>query len=112
MELAAEHLDDGVLKLSLAGRMDARGASEIDVQFAGYAARQKAVVVDMSAVSFLASIGIRTLLLTANAMLNNGGKMVLLNPSENATHILKLTSTDMQIPIVGSLEEARLIFAN
>ena len=107
MQIEAETLDGGILKLILAGRMDVQGASEIDIQFASYASRQRSVVVDMSAVDFLASIGIRTLLLTAKAMSQRGGKMVLLNPDTNVTQILEMAGIDTLIPIVRSLDAAR-----
>jgi anti-anti-sigma factor len=111
MRIEAENLDGGILKLNLAGRMDVQGSSEIDVQFTSYAARQRAVVVDMSGVDFLASIGIRTLLLTAKAMSHRGGKMVLFNPDDNVTKILEMAGIDTLIPIVRSLDEARAAFA-
>ena len=108
MQIDSETLADGILKIILAGRMDLQGAQEIDVKFSAYAARQRAVVVDMSAVDFLASIGIRTLLLTAKAMAQRGGKIVLLNPDANVTHILEMAGIDTLIPILRSLEDARI----
>jgi anti-sigma B factor antagonist len=107
MQIEAENLDGGILKLILAGRMDVQGATEIDVKFASSASRQRSVIVDMSAVDFLASIGIRTLLLTAKAMSQRGGKMVLFNPDTNVTQILEMAGIDTLIPIVRSLDEAR-----
>ena len=108
MQIDSETLDEGIVKIMLAGRMDVQGTQEIDVKFSAYAARQRAVVVDMSAVDFLASIGIRTLLLTAKAMAQRGGKIVLLNPDPNVTHILEMAGIDTLIPILRSLEDARI----
>ena len=107
MNIDAENLDGGLLKINLGGRLDVQGAQEIDLKFAGYTANQRAVVVDMSAVNFLASIGIRTLLLSAKAVGRRGGKMVLLNPDANVTHILEMAGIDTLIPICRSLDEAR-----
>ena len=64
-------------------------------------------MVDMSAVSFLASIGIRTLLMTAKAVSGRGGKMVILNPDDNVTNVLQMAGIDTLIPICRSLEEAQ-----
>ncbi len=111
MHIEAENLDGGILKLNLVGRMDVQGSSEIDVKFTSYAARQRSVIVDMSAVDFLASIGIRTLLLTAKAMSQRGGKMVLFNPDSNVTQVLEMAGIDTLIPIVRSLDEARGAFS-
>jgi anti-anti-sigma factor len=60
MQIDAESLDGNVRKIKLAGRMDVQGAHEIDLKFSSFAANQTAVIVDMSAVEFLSSIGIRT----------------------------------------------------
>ncbi len=111
MQIESESLDGGVLKIKLAGRMDVQGTQEIDVKFAAYASRQQAVVVDMSAVDFLASIGIRALLLTAKAISQRGGKMVLLEPDTNVTHILEMAGIDTLIPICRSLADARAAVA-
>ena len=107
MQIDSETLDEGIVKIMLAGRMDVQGTQEIDIKFSAYAARQSAVIVDMSAVDFLASIGIRTLLLTAKAMAQRGGKIELLNPDANVTHILEMAGIDTLIPVLRSLEDAR-----
>ena len=107
MNIETESLDSGILKISLAGRMDVQGAQEIDLKFNGYTANQRAVIVDMSAVDFLASIGIRTLLLSAKAVSSRGGKMVVLNPDANVTKVLEMAGIDTLIPICRSLDEAR-----
>jgi anti-anti-sigma factor len=107
MNIETESLDNGILKISLAGRMDVQGAQEIDLKFSGYTANQRAVIVDMSAVDFLASIGIRTLLLVAKAISRRGGKMVLFNPDANVSHVLEMAGIDTLIPICRSFDEAR-----
>lgn len=107
MQIDAEHLQSGILKITLIGRLDVQGADEIDLRFAGLAARQKAVIVDMREVSFLASIGIRTLLLSAKAIAKRGGKMALLDPDPTVTRSLEMAGIDALIPICRSLEQAQ-----
>ena len=106
MEIASESLHAGILKINLAGRMDVQGAQGIDLKFTAHTANQRSVIVDMSAVTFLASIGIRTLLLSAKAISGRGGKMVLLNPDAGVTHVLEMAGIDTLIPISRSLDEA------
>lgn len=106
MQIDSERLDGGVLKIALAGRMDVQGTQEIDLKFTGYTANQQAVIVDMSAVEFLASIGIRTLLLAAKAISRRGGKVAILNPDSNVTSVLEMAGIDTLIPIFRSLDEA------
>jgi anti-sigma B factor antagonist len=111
MNIDAETLASGALKVSLAGRMDVQGAQAIDLKFTSYTANQKAVIVDLSGVSFLASIGIRTLLLAAKAVAGRGGKMVALNPDDNVTQVLKMAGIDTLIPICRSVDEAQAMVA-
>lgn len=107
MKIDAEHLETGILKITLVGRLDVQGADEIDLRFAGLAARQKALIVDMREVSFLASIGIRTLLLSAKTIAKRGGKMALLDPDPTVTRSLEMAGIDALIPICRSLEQAQ-----
>ena len=106
MQIESTNIVDGIIKISLSGRMDVQGTQEIDLKFTSYTATQNAVMVDMNAVSFLASIGIRTLLMTAKAVYGRGGKMVILNPDDNVTNVLQMAGIDNLIPICHSLEEA------
>ena len=66
---------------------------------------------DASGVDFLASIGIRPLLLSAKAVSSRGGKLVFLNHDANVTHILEMAGVDTLIPICRSLNEARSAIA-
>jgi anti-anti-sigma factor len=69
MELTTEQLTDDVQKIALSGRMDMAGTEQIDLRFATLTATRPAlIVVDLSQVSFLASIGMRTLLTNAKAL--------------------------------------------
>jgi anti-anti-sigma factor len=80
MKMAIEPVVPGVVKIVLDGRLDITGASDIDLQFNAIAGSHRGVVVDLAGVSFLASIGIRTLLLGAKAVQRRGGCFILLNP--------------------------------
>ena len=94
MNIESESLDGGILKIILSGRMDVQGAQQIDLKFTASTSGQRAVIVDMSAVDFLASIGMRTLLLSAKAMSKRGGKMALLGP--DATVVTVMCDTGMK----------------
>jgi anti-sigma B factor antagonist len=107
MNIAAESLDGNILKVALEGRMDLQGAQEIDLKFSGYTANKRAVIVDMSAVNFLASMGIRTLLMVAKAVSGRGGKLVLFNPTNNVAKVLETAGVASLIPVFSSWDEAR-----
>ncbi len=106
MNIESESLDGGILKITLSGRMDIQGTQEIDLKFSSHTARQRSVIVDMSAVDFLASMGIRSLLMVAKAISGRNGKMVLLGPDAGVTKVLEMSGVDTLVPIFRSLDEA------
>ena len=107
MEINCEQLDGNIYKINLKGRMDILGNEDIDLKFSGAtAAPRKFFIVDLSEVNFIASIGIRTLLLIAKATHNRNGKIVILNPDSQVKKILLMAGIDMVIPIVDTLDLA------
>ncbi len=111
MEIQIEELGEGTARVNLAGRMDIAGMEEIDVRFTALAAaRRGLVIVDLSQVSFLASIGIRTLVSTAKALARHGGRMVLLTPQPVVENVLKTSGIDTVLPIFFDLDTARKTF--
>ena len=107
MEMRVETLDGGITRISLAGRMDYAGATEIDAGFMESTSGAKFLLVDLSKVSFLASMGIRTLITAAKALKERGGKMILFSPELMVAKVLKTSGTDMLIPVYYDLGLAR-----
>ena len=106
-------MDNGILKVNLSGRLDVLGAQSIDMKFTALTATQKAhVLVDMSEVSFLASLGMRTLLSSAKALSNRGGHMVLCKPQPNVLDVLDTSGVSSLIPVCNDLEEAKSVLVN
>ena len=107
MELRTQDTPDGVKTIILTGRMDIAGTQEIEQQFTTLAAGQKALVaVDLSGVTFLASIGMRTLVSSARALMNRGGAMALINPAPMVNQALIAAGLDSLIPIFPDIEQA------
>ncbi len=99
MEMHIEDPDGGITRVKLVGRMDYAGATEIDAKFMALAGREKFLLVDLSEVSFLASMGIRTLIMGAKAVKERGGKMILFSPEMMVAKVLKTSGTDILIPV-------------
>lgn len=77
MNLTIEELDNGVRCLALAGRLDLAGTAKVDLKFSSHAAAAKALIlVDLSGLEFLASLGIRTFLTVVKAQQRRGGRVV------------------------------------
>jgi len=110
MQLHVASIENGVTKVSLSGRLDVEGALKIDNEFTEIATQNKNVLVDLSDVPFIASLGIRTLVVGAKAAANNGGKMVLLNPQPNVEQVLRTTHVDTVMPIIHEAGEIAKVF--
>jgi anti-sigma B factor antagonist len=107
MDLQVRQLAGGIEKIELAGRMDSASVQEIDGRLSALtAARHAFVLVDLSQVPFLASIGIRILLTNARVLRQRGGKMALLNPQAMVEEVLRVTGIESIIPIFHDLEAA------
>jgi anti-anti-sigma factor len=107
MNLEVAHMENGTTRVVLSGRLDIEGTLKIDSEFNRVAEENKKVVVDLSDVTFIASLGLRTLITGAKATANNGGKMVILNPQPNVEKVLRTSRVDTVIPIVGDLTTSR-----
>jgi anti-sigma B factor antagonist len=107
MDVQVQHLDGGIERINLAGRLDSASIKDVDLRLSALTAESKAsILVDLSQVSFLASIGIRTLLTTARLLRQRGGKMALLNPQSLVEEVLKVTGIESIIPIFHDLDAA------
>lgn len=112
MRLDSIDLSDNTLQLSLDGRLDLEGTQSIEQKFSFAATvRPLNVIVDLSAVSFLASIGIRMLLTAARAQASRGGKVILAAPQDSVRKVLEAAGVDQLVPITHDLDGARASFA-
>jgi anti-anti-sigma factor len=110
MEMQYSELENGIRLIKLGGKLDLLGTGEIETMFSGHCAGENVhVVVDLSGVKFIASIGIRLLLLTAKSIASRGGKMVLLKPIPEVQQVLELTGIPAVIPIYSHFESAETI---
>lgn len=96
--------------IKLIGTFDIMGVNEIETKFAGYCSGENAkVLVDLSGVDFLASIGIRLLTTNAKSLLSRSGRMVLLNPTSDVRNVLDMTGIPDIIPIYEQFESAEAV---
>ena len=106
MAIFIEELTGGITRVVLDGRLDIAGAAAVDLQMNVIAGSRKAVLVDLQKVSFLGSMGLRSLVAPARTMKSRGGKMVLFGPSEMVENVLKTSGIDSVIPIHHELQSA------
>lgn len=99
MDISADDLAGGITKVVLRGRFDTTGAVVVELPFNKIATEKQKIVVDLSAVNFLASYGIRVLLVGAKIVKSNGGSLVVVCPDNNVAKVLKTAGMDSLIPI-------------
>lgn len=110
MELLYSELDNGIRLIELTGRLDSAGFEKINLRFTAHCSGDRVrVLVDLSGVEFLASIGIRMLTLNAQSLSARGGRMVLLSPIAEVRNILEMTGIPEIIPTYESRESAEAV---
>ncbi len=87
--------------------MDIEGTNQIDLRLSAETSVEKAsVVVDLSEVDFMASVGIGVIVRSHKTLKLRGGKMVLLNPQKVVELVLDRTLVNTLIPICYDLKTA------
>lgn len=106
MECTHEDTADGIRIIRLSGRMDIEGAVAIDPRFSTLVATGgRAIVVDLSGLDFLGSLGMGTLVMAARNLWARKGLMVMCSASGAVEKALN--RTNLPIPLWRDLEEAR-----
>ena len=112
MKVESTELSAGLIHVTLDGRLDIDGSRAIDDRFSFITTTRKAnVIVDLSSVTFLASIGIRTLMTAARGQQGRGGKLVLAAAQPIVQKVLVMAGIDQLIALYDSVEAAQTAFA-
>ena len=110
MKLLYSELDNNIRVIRLTGKLDAEGYNSVDLKFNAHCAGDNVrVIVDLSGVTFLDSIGIRMLTMNAQSLGTRNGKMVLLSPIPEVQKILEMTGIPAILPFYSSQESAETI---
>jgi anti-anti-sigma factor len=103
MPIEFHEVSDRLRRIAISGRLDIPGTDEIAIRFAALsAAANLRIVLDLTGVSFLGSIGIRSIIVNAKAVQQRGGRMVLLVGDNVAVaETLQATGLGALIPILA-----------
>lgn len=102
--LEVQQLANNIKQVKIIGRLDIQGTSSLETALTTQAAGKKEkVIIDLSELDFLASIGMRLLLITAKGQSKRGGKVVLLNPKPLVKETLVTAGINLLIPIYNDL---------
>jgi anti-anti-sigma factor len=108
MAIQFEDINNNLRHITISGRLDILGTDEISTKFAALSCiDNKKVIVDLSAVSFLASIGIRSIITNAKTLKQRGGRMVLfVGDNAAVSNTLTMTGVEALIPMFADFVEA------
>jgi anti-anti-sigma factor len=98
-------------RVALVGRLDIQGAETVAIPLATLSGAKKNLLVDMSQVTFLASIGIRHLVSATKTLSRRGGQLILVGSQDVVREVLTTAGLASMIPMVGSETEARAMLA-
>lgn len=101
-------------RITVSGRLDMEGTESVSARLMELVvAPKKGVVIDLSAVRFLASVGIRVLIASAKAVQQRGGKLaVVVAPGSTVSMSLEATGVDELIPVFTDSREAEQAVLN
>src|SRR5262245_9042804 len=100
--------EDNLIKhVALIGRLDVKGVNEVQYEFHHETTGLgKPVIVDISKVTYIASLGISMLVSAAKYMERHGTKMVLLCPSALVRETIETSCLHDLIPIANEEADA------
>lgn len=97
----------GLIKAGLAGRLDTTTVDRVETRFtAGIVPRGQNTVIDLTEVSFIASLGIRMLLTVARSLGRKGAKLAMFGAGPQVLEIIETTALSDIIPVFATEAEA------
>jgi anti-anti-sigma factor len=106
MTISTESLPGDITLVLLDGRLDIDGAASIDLRMNVLAGSSKFLLIDLRKVTFLGSMGLRSLVIPAQTVRRKGGKAALLGPVPMVEEVIKASRIDQVIPIYHELDSA------
>jgi anti-anti-sigma factor len=112
-ELTIVETTDTLTRVKLEGRLDTAGVDEVEVKFnAKVCPAGKDTLVDVSGVTFLASMGIRMLISAARTLSRHSARMVLIGPQALVRESIGHAGLDALIQIVDDDHQALDLLGN
>lgn len=111
MELEILEESPALTRIALKGQLDTPGVDRIETRVNAILARGGDAVIDLSGVTFLASLGIRLLVSVAKMLDRRGKKLVLVAPRPIVDEALRHSSIDDLIPVVPDVEGAKALLS-
>ena len=108
MRLQYSELESGIRLIKLRGALDFYGVGDVEVEFVQRCAGENVcMLVDLSKVNYISSIGIPLLINSARSIARHGGKMALFKPQKSVEEVLEMAGIPLIIPIYHDSEAAQ-----
>lgn len=112
MDMDVTDLGNNTVRIALHGRLDTPGVDQIETRFsATIVPKGKHAIVDLSDVSFVASMGLRMFISVGRAVGGKHGKLVLLKPQGLVNEVFANAALSQIIPVVFDEQEALALVA-
>ncbi len=106
MTITSESSENAVV-IRLAGRLDAVAAPELERTCSGQLQTgARKILIDFTALEYISSAGLRTILSAGKALHASGGALALCGPEGIAKNVFTLAGFSSLFPIYDSLEAA------
>jgi anti-anti-sigma factor len=112
MELEILEQSPTVTRVALKGQMDTQGVDSIETRLTAALTRGGNAIIDLSGVTFLASLGIRLLITVAKTLDRRGNRLVLVAPRQLVDQALRHSSIEDIIPVAADFEAARALLGS
>ena len=106
-----EHLEKSISKVEVNGYLDAHTFDEFESALIDlFDEGQYKIIVDMKNVPYISSAGAGVFIWAHGQANNNGGDIVIMNPSPNVSEVLELLGLDQVFKIVPNLAAGLKVF--
>lgn len=110
MECILVHEAQDHVLFSLSGDMHAKGTGAIEKDLIKHVnGSSRHVLLDLSGLTFLASIGMRLFLQAAKTLANKNLRLILIAPTPLVQSVLNASAMDMLVPVTTDLDAARAL---
>jgi len=86
-------------RVVLNGRLDIAGAEVVALPLATVSGAKRVILIEMSGVTYVSSIGLRHLVSAAKAVGRRGGSLTLLNPNPVVVEVITAAGLTSLLPI-------------
>ena len=107
MEIIEVGMEKNMKIVSVKGRMDALSAPDFEKKMGDWADQgETSFIINLGEVDYMSSAGLRSILIVAKNLKQQGGKLIFVNLREEVKKIFKISGFSSMIPTYESVEAA------